>query len=188
MYRNVVGNSTAQGIIYKGLFMDTADFWSCFWDCQDEHCPFSLVHAFFQFCWRVPGSFVVHRWICAGLMWACSIHALGIGNILWITSLSCLWFCSWCVSERQTRPCLRPVSNGWITWNSSFQNALCHCWAGLHSSVPVNLNSLHTRPSTLFSMLLLSIESLLCCGFSHVLGSHGHDSHSDCSQCLWALF
>lgn len=118
--------------------------------------------SFFQFCWRVMGSLALHGWICVGLVWACLIRALGIGNILWITSLNCLWFCcSWCISERQTRPCLGPVSNRWITWNSSFRNTLCHCWAGFRSSVPVNLNSLHTLLSTLFSMLLLSIETLL---------------------------
>lgn len=113
MHRNVVGNSTAQAIIYRALFMDTADFWSCFWDCHDEHCPFSLVHAFLQFSWRVPGSVVLHRWVCAGLVWACLIHALGIGNILWISCLDCLWFCcsSW-ICERQTR--LFETSEQWV--------------------------------------------------------------------------
>lgn len=163
MYRNVVGSSTAQGVIYRGLFMDTADFWSCFWDCHHEHCPFSLVHALLAVLLESYGLLHVSQMgLCC--FDASSIHAPGIGNILWISSLSCPWFCcSSCICETQR-------GRVWAMGESLELSATAE-----QGSAPVNLNSLHTLLSPLFSMLL-SIKPFCLCGFSYVLGNHGHDA------------
>lgn len=79
---------------------------------------------------------------------------------------------------------MRLVGDRWnyCMCNGSFQNTFCCCRVGFRSCIPINLISFHTHLSTLFFfLLLLSHKNLfvLClCGFSCILSSHDHDTHS----------